>query len=283
MNTHAAPLLRCRRGRRSARCCHRMRAPRCCRSRPRRLDLSLPASFSPCCVQVEPERVNTHAAPRALVVVGCRRPERCCHPRTAPRCRQSRPYEPSRSLQLPVSSSPCWLQVEPERVNTHAAPAQLLSRRHRRSARCCHRRRAPRCRRSLAALAAPVSFSPCWVQVEPERVNTHAAPMPPSSPRAADQRGVAIGGERHADAETPPPFLSAAGELFALLGPGRARAREHPRRPDFASIGAAVGPPISAVLPSADSATLSPNSPSPVSPRPVSFSPCWMNGSIRSG
>ena len=47
--------------------------------------------------------------------------------------------------------------------------------------------------------AAAVSFAPCWVQVAPERVNTHAAPTPLSP--AADQRGVAVGGERGADAE----------------------------------------------------------------------------------
>src|ERR1019366_1489094 len=52
---------------------------------------------------------------------------------------------------------------------------------------------------------------------------------------AADQRGGAFsifGGERHADAEFALAELFAAGELCALLGPGRARAREHPRRAD---------------------------------------------------
>src|SRR4051794_359884 len=56
----------------------------------------------------------------------------------------------------------------------------------------------------------------CCLQAAPDRVNTHAAPMPPY--------------------------------------------------PD--------GPPINAVLPSADSATLSPNPPAPRSPLAVSFPPC---------
>ena len=40
---------------------------------------------------------------------------------------------------------------------------------------------------------------------------------------------------------------------------------------------------MSAVFPSADSATLSPNEPGPLSSLAVSFGPCWINGSIRSG
>src|SRR5205807_849208 len=59
----------------------------------------------------------------------------------------------------------------------------------------------------------PTSFEPRCLQAEPERVNTHAAPKPPSS----------------------------------------------------------KGAPTSAVLPSADKATLSPNEPLPLSPAPVSL------------
>src|SRR5262249_59633036 len=70
----------------------------------------------------------------------------------------------------------------------------------------------------LLTSAPPVSLDPCWVQVEPVRVNTHAAPRP-------------------------------------LLSPG---------------------PPTSAVLPAAESATLEPNCPSPCSPPAVILDPCWV-------
>src|SRR5262249_58248340 len=46
---------------------------------------------------------------------------------------------------------------------------------------------------------------------------------------ATDQGRVAVGGEGHLVTEHARAALPAAGELFALLGPGRARAGEHPR------------------------------------------------------
>ena len=68
-------------------------------------------------------------------------------------------------------------------------------------------------------------------------MNTHAAPTLPLSADAADQGRVAVSGQRHAEAElTAGSGLAAGGELWALLGPGRARAREHPRRPDVAVV-----------------------------------------------
>ena len=36
-------------------------------------------------------------------------------------------------------------------------------------------------------------------------------------------------------------------------------------------------PPIRAMLPSAESASLAPNAPAPISPLPVSFDPCWID------
>ena len=52
----------CRNSRRSARCCLPATAPRWCRNRLCRL-APLPVSLEPCCVHVDPERVNTHVAP----------------------------------------------------------------------------------------------------------------------------------------------------------------------------------------------------------------------------
>src|SRR2546430_8354620 len=83
----------------------------------------------------------------------------------------------------PVSFEPCWVQVEPERVNTHAEPgpssgpptsAVLPSED---SATLT-----PKLLRLRPLAPVPVSFGPCWAQVEPERVNTHAAPVAPLSP-----------------------------------------------------------------------------------------------------
>jgi hypothetical protein len=50
-----------------------------------------------------------------------------------------------------------------------------------------------------------------------------------------------------------------------------------PERPNAQAApltGSSLGPPIRAVLPSAESATLRPNSPMPISPPPVSLPPC---------
>jgi hypothetical protein len=87
------------------------------------------------------------------------------------------PKLPGPVSSLAVSLDPCWVQVELERVNIHAAPTLLLS-------------LAPAIKAVLPSedsdklppnKPAPVSslavsLDPCWVQVEPERVNTHAAP-----------------------------------------------------------------------------------------------------------
>ncbi len=84
---------------------------------------SLAVSFSPCWVQVEPERVNIHAAPRALLSplppISAVLPSEESATLT--------PNRPSPLSPPPVSFSPCWVQTSPERVNTHAAPALLLS------------------------------------------------------------------------------------------------------------------------------------------------------------
>ena len=97
-------------------------------------------------------------------------------------------------------------------------------------------------------------------------MNTHAAPVSPLSRGAADQRGVAVGGQRHGAAEPAGTGLPAAGELFALLRPGFAPERVNTHAAPAVSV--VDGPPISAVLPSAESATPSRTSPLPVSSPP---------------
>src|SRR5262249_7440766 len=53
----------------------------------------------------------------------------------------------------------------------------------------------------------------------------HAAVVP-----AADQRGLAVNRKRDVRAEHALSGLAPTGELFAVLAPGGAREREHPRR-----------------------------------------------------
>src|ERR1700726_1362402 len=132
-----------------------------------------PVSFEPCCVHVEPERVNTHAAPSLLLSLSP--PTSAVFP--SPESATLTPKAAAPTAPLPVSFAPCWVQVDPERVNTHAAPTKLLS-------------FSPPIRAVLPSAdnatltpnrpaptsPLPVSFEPCWVQVDPERVNTHAAP-----------------------------------------------------------------------------------------------------------
>ena len=139
---------------------------------------SAPVSFEPCWVQVEPERVNTHAAPTLSLSKGP--PASATFPSLdsatlEPNC--PAPVSPE-----PVSFDPCWVQVEPERVNTHAAPTPPLSAEPPISAVPPSSDSATLAPNLPAPVSSePVSFDPCWVQVEPERVNTHAAPRPPLS------------------------------------------------------------------------------------------------------
>ena len=109
------------RSRRSARCSRPPTTPRSSRTRPAPVS-PLPVSFAPCCVQVPPERVNTHAAPTSLLSPG-RRSGRCSRPPTAPRSSRSGRRRLAAAGQLRALLRP----GAPERVNTHAAPTSPLS------------------------------------------------------------------------------------------------------------------------------------------------------------
>src|SRR5689334_17224850 len=83
------------------------------------------------------------------------------------------PNSPSPAQSSGMSLGPCWVQVEPERVNNHAAPLVLLS------ARPPTRAVLPSAERATATpnlpspvSPPPVSFGPCCIQVDPERVKT---------------------------------------------------------------------------------------------------------------
>jgi hypothetical protein len=148
----------------------------------------LPVSFAPCGVQVEPERVNTHAAPTLALSPGP--PSSAVLP--SGESATLEPTSPAPTSPEPSKNSwsfaPCWVQVEPERVNTQAAPTLLLSAGPPISAVLPSEESATLEPTSAAPISPlQVSFAPCWVQVEPERVNTHAVPTlalslrPPSS------------------------------------------------------------------------------------------------------
>src|SRR5262249_57177676 len=84
---------------------------------------------------------------------------------------------------LPASLAPCWLHFSLARVNAHTAPAPELSSGPPMTAVLPSEDSAtpePKCAAPLSPL--PVSFAPCWLQVEPVRVNAHAAPTPLLSP-----------------------------------------------------------------------------------------------------
>src|SRR6201999_2290039 len=130
---------------------------------------SLGISFGPCWSQVDPERVNSHAAP--LVLSSARPPTRAVSP-SAERATLT-PNLPSPVSPPPVSFGPCCVQVAPERVKIQPGPWLCSSSQARISAVSPLAERAT----SVPNLPLPVSSSgvsvgPFWVPVEPERVKT---------------------------------------------------------------------------------------------------------------
>ena len=102
----------------------------------------------------------------------------------------------------------------------------------------------------------PVSFVPCCFQVEPERVNTHAAPTSPTSSAPPIRAVLPLADSATLRPNRPLPVSPLPVSFVPCLFPGGARTREHPCRPEPALL--SPGPPIRAVLPSPDSATLEP-------------------------
>src|SRR5208282_4365291 len=90
---------------------------------PCRAPSSLGVSLAPCCAQVEPARVKTHAAPAESLSAGV--PITAVLP--SPDSPALKPKNAAPASSLGVSFGPCCVQVEPDRVNTHAAPAASLS------------------------------------------------------------------------------------------------------------------------------------------------------------
>jgi hypothetical protein len=120
-----------------------------------------------------------------------------------------------------------------------------------------------------------VSLRPCWVHVDPERVNTQAAPTPTLSlgpPISAVFPSV--------ESVTLEPKLAlGASSVGVIRGPCCVQAPRERTNTHAASNSL----PISAVFPSADNATLQPNPPSLPPSLGDSLGPCCKSGSIRSG
>jgi hypothetical protein len=137
-------------------------------------------SASPCWVQVEPERAYTHTDPTGSAHgQPSRGPPTSAMVPSAESATLSPKWTPKRASPTPVSFSPCWVQVESDCVNTHAAPRGPLvlspSRRNlrgRRSAPCSRRRTARRSDRIRLRLRSRTS-----------------APLPPCGPARTVRRG----------------------------------------------------------------------------------------------
>src|SRR5262245_24121752 len=83
----------------------------------------LPISFGPCCVQVAPDRVKTHAAPNSFAS-SYGPPPIAVFPSAESATLDPRPLPP---LAPPgVSCPPCCVQLPPERVNTVSVPVPPL-------------------------------------------------------------------------------------------------------------------------------------------------------------
>src|ERR1700740_3514900 len=187
-----------------------------------------------------------------------------------------KPNRPRPLSLAPVSFGPCWLQVGPERVNTHAAPMRVSSPSPPTSAVLPSDESATLWPNSPSPLSSPpVSFEPCWLQVAPERVNTHAAPMPLSSRKPPIRAVLPAEDTVTLNPKLPWPFSSPPVSFVPCwLQTDPERVNTHAAPILLLSLGA----PISAVLPSADSAALKPNLPAPLSSTPAaSLEPCWFH------
>lgn len=85
--------------------------------------LNAPSRHSDCCA-------HTHSASHRSTPAGHDRPCACagsCCAADASHARRRASRAACRRRAVPVSFEPCWAQVEPERVNTYAAPAREAS------------------------------------------------------------------------------------------------------------------------------------------------------------
>src|SRR5689334_10379605 len=159
----------------------------------------------------------------------------------------------------------------PRNTNTHAAPALLLS-------------PGPPTTAALASGAnatdvpwpvepsppEPISRSPNGLHTPPVRVIVNAAPAPGAPTRAVLPSPAT---------DTDDPYWIGPAELplvsFAPCCDHAPPLRVYIHTAPAEALSS--GPPTSAVLPSADSATDCPSCPAPTAPVPTSFEPCWVH------
>src|SRR5262245_15940899 len=246
----------------------------------------VPTSFLPCCVQRLPLRVNTHAAP--ILSWSDQPPMMAVLPSAD--SATDMPWRAAPPAPVPMSLLPCWLQTVLLRVNTHAPSARhvptmaVLP-----SADSATEIPWPKgnggcnggCDGGSPARWAPVPTSlPCCVQTLPLRVNTHAAPVvllslgpptmavSPSADRATDTP---------CDHSPPPVSLVVPVSLPCCdqAPPLRVKTHAAPAGPTAGDRSRSAllgpGPPMIAVLPSADSATDAPWLALPTAPVATSF------------
>ena len=168
-------------------------------------------SIGPCWLQPPPVRVNTQDAAAANPVIHAVLPS-SDNATLVPKAEIGGPPVPfgplQSTVQVPISFGPCWLQVPPSRVNTHTAPAPLLSANAPISAvlpsadnaTSNPKRASPTVPVPLGPpqllVQLPTSFAPCWVQTSADLVNTQAVPGWTPAVRGAPISAVVPSAER---------------------------------------------------------------------------------------
>src|SRR5262249_2022078 len=212
---------------------------------------SLGLSPSPCWVQAAPECVKTHAVPLPWLLL----PSPISAVLPLAESATGGPMKPFLRALRGLSASPCCVHAAPERVKAHAAgPSWSLIPPTSAAPPCPEiATLEPNLPPRLAKLG--LSSSPCWVHVPPERVNAQAVPKPKPLLCGAPISAVLP----LAESATLQPKEKLGSSLGLAIAPCSVHAPPE-RVKTHAAPGrwASVGPPISPVLPSAESATLQP-------------------------
>src|SRR5262245_31978347 len=218
-------------------------------------------SVLPCRVQIPAPRVTTHAAPAAPRPKGTDRshglspgpPTIAVLPSAD--SATDMPWRALPTASLPTSFLPCCVQTPPLRVNTHAAPVLLLSDHPPTMAVLPSAESATDMPwRSFPTAPVPTSFLPCWLQALPLRVNTHAPsashpPMMAVLPSAESATDIPWPGR---NGGSPAPLPTSLLPCCVQTPPLRVNTHTAP------VVLLSLGPPMMAVLPSADTATDAP-------------------------
>src|SRR5271154_6586204 len=143
----------------------------------------VPGASSVCSLQLPPASLNSHAAPSSGSLSDGEEdgpPISAVSP--SPASATLTPSATSPAGCLPISAPPCWDHVEPERVKTNAAPGALPPDSSFFSAPTsavlplADSDTLEPCAPFSVAPAFATSFLPCCSHLDPDQVNTHAAP-----------------------------------------------------------------------------------------------------------